>query len=143
MYSTADAVSMKHLVIESVLFTPDGYFSGFELKDLDLGILLPIAPESMDGQLMKVRNAAELVGADKHTRLVGFRTSKLCQEATKIMSVQPIYFSVDRAMCKDFLTPITKGLTEEISSYGPRCGLQAAVPVAVSHDTDNNGALAS
>lgn len=58
---------------------------------------------------------------NRHTRLVGFRTTKRCEEAEKIMSVQPIYFSIDETMCKEYLTPITKGLSEEISAYGPAC----------------------
>lgn len=49
MYAPAETVSLKQLVIESFLFTEDGFFGGFELRDLDLGILYPIASESLEG----------------------------------------------------------------------------------------------
>lgn len=68
----------------------------------------------------------ELKGVKTHTRIVGFRTTKSCENAKQIMSVQPIYYSVDEKICKQKLIKLTPGLLEEIPSYGPEC---AAVPV--------------
>ena len=35
--------------------------------------------------------------------------------------VQPIYYSIDERICKDHLTPLTPGMHNELSSWGPEC----------------------
>ena len=35
--------------------------------------------------------------------------------------VQPIYYSIDERICKDHLTPLTPGMLNELSSWGPEC----------------------
>ena len=35
--------------------------------------------------------------------------------------VQPIYYSIDERICKERLTPLTPGMHEELSSWGPDC----------------------
>ena len=56
------------------------------------------------------------------TRLIGFRTSKLCQQTDYFSGIQPIYFSTDERMCKDHLFPLLEGMLEEIPAYGLTCG---------------------
>lgn len=122
MYNVDDDQSMQDKVIVSVLFDDQDLFSGFSLMSTtngDLTILSPMA--AGDGNMRNVDNDMELVKANKHTRLVGFRTTKRCSSAKQIMSVQPIYFSINEDMCKKVLKPITRGMLEEIPHFGPSC----------------------
>ena len=58
---------------------------------------------------------------DQNTQIVGFRTTKACEGAKQIMSVQPIYYSIDKTMCEQHLLPLSANQLEEITEYGPSC----------------------
>ena len=122
MFNPDDVMGMEGYVIASVLFDERGFFSGFNLMETRTGELFVISPlEAGDGRLNEVDNDMALIKGNKHTRLVGLRTTKRCANAKEIMSVQPIYLSVDEDMCKNTLIDITRGMTQEISEFGPSC----------------------
>jgi len=62
-----------------------------------------------------------LINSYGHTRLVGLRTQKLCDSAQDVVSVQPIYYSVDEQMCTEYLQELTSGMLEEIPAFGITC----------------------
>ena len=55
------------------------------------------------------------------SRLVGFRTTKTCDDAHHLIGIQPIYYSVDDKVCNGYLTKLSSGMLEEIPTYGETC----------------------
>jgi len=74
------------------------------------------------GKLRSIENDSIFIDSNKHTRIVGFRTTKRCHNSKKIRSIQPIYYSVNEDICKNQLVQLSKGALQEIESYGPECG---------------------
>ena len=116
---------MKGLEIEKVFFTKDSkQFAGFEFKHLESGrsvqhIAVGIDPSRLHGETNDSRLFTEK--AMRTTRLIGFRTGKPCKDAKFLTSIQPLYYSTDPSICKEFLKPIDDGWMEEIPNYGPEC----------------------
>ena len=44
------------------------------------------------------------------------------------MSIQPIYYSIDEAMCKRYVDYISQELVEEIPAYGVECSDASFAP---------------
>ena len=104
MYNPDDDMNLDGFVIASVLFDERGYFSGFNLMDTWTGDLMVLSPlQAGTGGLNNIDNHMDLIKGNPHTRLVGFRTTKRCESDNNIMSVQPIYYSIDEQMCKKTL----------------------------------------
>ena len=81
MYKKNDeenVISLTNTVIESVLFNDDGYFAGFRMKDIETGVYLTLSPLGTT-QLHPKHNLQQLMQANDHTRLIGFRTTKRCR----------------------------------------------------------------
>ena len=66
-------------------------------------------------------NSHEWLTANDHTRLIGFRTTKRCRSDKQIMSIQPIYYSIDERMCKSYVDYVSQELYNEIPAYGAEC----------------------
>ena len=69
------------------------------------------------------------------TRLIGFRTTKRCESSKFIMSLQPIYYSLDEEMCTEVLTSLSASHLDEIGGYGPTCA-QATAELALTLDPE-------
>ena len=113
---------MAGLVIDSVLFDKYDHFAGLELRNAKSGQIKTISPlDTNDSSLKKIKNSEALIAGNSHTRLIGFRTSKRCHSSKSILSVQPIYYSIDEEFCNSVFTPLSMGMLAEIGSYGPEC----------------------
>jgi len=114
---------MSGYEIEAVLFDQNQHCAGFKFEnDMTKQAILdtPLNGAELTAEMNDFR------GVLSHTRVVGFRTTKSCESAKQILSVQPIYYSVDEKVCKERLVQLTPGLLEEIPSYGPECAVVAA-----------------
>lgn len=134
MAVTDEYVKLENKVIDGFLFDTGNHFAGFRTWN----------PQHDTENVHKAVDASKLrfsevdkqiVDSIDHTRLIGFRTTKKCDEGKVISSVQPIYFSIDKTMCKDYLKPVSAGLMEEISGFGPTCDGGYVENVGVMHRT--------
>ena len=55
----------------------------------------------------------------------------------------PIYYSIDREMCKDYLSPLSESMREELPSYGLECSdarlSPAPITIAMVEAEKNSG----
>ena len=58
-----------------------------------------VSSSDPDRFITSAKNTEKLTSAYEHTRLVGLRTTKSCATSSKILSIQPIYFSINEEMC--------------------------------------------
>ena len=102
---------MRDSEIESIYYDSANNWAGFKFKDLARDIYRIDSPGDKD----KLREV-EMPYGKKHlnTRLIGFRTTKRCQTDKKIMSVQPIFYSIDEDLCKNQLIIPTDAQMSEI-----------------------------
>ena len=121
MYDVEDSMTLQDSVIESAVFDKEDNFAGFILLDVKAGELIEDSPFDTAGMRMEYNDPELLGDANSHTRVAGFRTTKRCSTAKTILSVQPIYYSIDEKMCKETLKPIPTEMFNEISSYGLDC----------------------
>ena len=114
MYKRDDYIELKDYAISAVLFDDAGFFAGFKFIDqLTKEVLYDQPVRTNKKRLSEQDNHEELIlGTEGHTRIVGFRTTKACESSKRIMSLQPIYYSLDRRMCTEVLK--SPGLLEEI-----------------------------
>ena len=107
MYQRVEAMELSGAVLESVLLDEQNEFAGFRFYELD-GLLDQkegfALTELDEAVITSVPNEVSLIeGHSRHTRLVGFRSTKRCEESKTIMSLQPIYYSIDEKMCTEKL----------------------------------------
>ena len=88
--------------IDSILFDADNFFSGFIFYNKATDHLNERAPR--DHLDLRVVRIDDVIRENiENTHLVGFRTTKRCSTAKQVMSVQPIYFSVKKDLCENYL----------------------------------------
>ena len=116
-----DYVEMSGENIEQVLFNKDNFFVGFKFVDNPTRDELFDIPEHIEISRSILNIPETLRDINNNTQIIGFRTTKACKEAKKIMSIQPIYYSIDRNMCLKTLKPLSHGMLQEIPQYGPTC----------------------
>lgn len=122
MYNKGTVIPMKSRVISSFLFDQQGHFAGLVILDSTTGETEQIVSQSQPkGKLSEVIVDKEILESARHTRVVGFRTSKRCAGSKNITGVQPIYYSIDEQMCKEYLEPVTDLLLSEPTGHGPEC----------------------
>ena len=124
MYTDEDAKTLTRMVINSVLFDKDDNYAGMIFEQVENGRLVVQSPIDTSN-LRKAKNSEVMKKANAHTRIIGFRTTKRCHSAKQILSVQPIYYSINREMCNEVLKPLSAGMMNEINSYGPECAEDA------------------
>lgn len=108
-------------MLSAVLFDENRHFAGFKFvnpKTKESFIDTPLASAQLTAEPMDSRMTMDL---SEHTRIIGFRTTKECETAKQIMSIQPIYFSLDEGICSRVLKPLQSGHLEEVGGYGPTC----------------------
>ena len=53
--------------------------------------------------------------------MIGFRTWKECKGSSQIIALEPIFYSVDRDFCENYVVNLTENLKEEVPAYGKEC----------------------
>mmetsp|Transcript_31059 Transcript_31059/g.41169 ORF Transcript_31059/g.41169 Transcript_31059/m.41169 type:complete len:186 (+) Transcript_31059:372-929(+) len=121
MWNNGDEVELKDFILASVVFDQNDHVAGLKYMQPSTKEILIDTPLRA-AQLYEDRGDRRLLeDITGHTRLVGLRTTKECEGSKNIMSVQPIYYSIDKKMCTEVLQSLDQGLLNEISSYGPTC----------------------
>lgn len=111
-------MELSGAVLESVLLDDHNEFAGFRFYELN-GLLNSMEGYALteldEAQITNLPNEVSLIeGQSRHTRLVGFRSTKRCEESKTIMSLQPIYYSIDEKMCTENLLSLSGGMLSEI-----------------------------
>jgi len=126
MFKPDHKVSMSGKSLQSMLFTEDGHFAGFTLAREDQAFDLYIVPTEFQGkvsELVMVPMSPRFLThySPSHTRLLGFRSAKRCQQDKQISSMMPIFYSVDQQMCKEVLQPLISSWYDEMPFFGNEC----------------------
>ena len=96
MYEPEDGFSLHGYSIDSVYSDLNNSFAGFVLTEAKTGENVEEIALNFDNVAFHaVDNLKAIKDSHAHTRIVGFRTTKKCHSAKQIMSVQPIYYSVN------------------------------------------------
>lgn len=114
-------VELSDSLIDAFYFDEEGHFAGFRFVNAETGEIFEDTPLNAGNLKVEKNEELEMKDYKHHTRLVGFRTTKSCHGAKNIMSLQPIYYSVNKQMCEEHLQSLSMGMLEEIPFYGPEC----------------------
>jgi len=128
MYNRDQVISLKRKVMSALFFDQDAHFAGFSLIDIDTREKEYHVPVNVEKLTAKIVDDEIEYNYDT-TRLIGFRTGKRCEGEKHISQVEPIYYSIDSRMCKEYLSPLSLGMREEIPSYGLKCSDQRLHPI--------------
>ena len=153
MYNLDLKLDMNGRVIQAYHFDSDDKFVGLTLTDETMlkerhYLAREFDLEWMSSSKEEFNDAYDINAAQVYdtTRLIGFRTSKSCKQADHISMVQPIYYSIDEQVCKEYLTPLTPGMHNELPSWGNDCSdltMQAVADKIWEHDFSNKGEVDS
>lgn len=130
-------------MLDSILFDDEKHFAGFVFYDqVLLETKYMIASKHMHVEAVKLDD--EILKNHENTRLIGFRTTKRCHTAKQTMSVQPIFFSVNRDLCENYLDGIDMAMMDELTHHGPECSdpliTSSSRPAATNASLNMNGA---
>lgn len=96
MYEPEDGFSLHGYGIDWVYSDLYGSFAGFVLTEAKTGENIEKTGLNFENVAFHATdNLKAIRDSHAHTRIVGFRTTKNCHSAKQIMSVQPIYYSVN------------------------------------------------
>ena len=123
-------LSLEEKVVTSYLFDQDGVFAGVRLYSRESGTTSTVSFKRGDPEGSTLDGLADdffLIENSDVLRLVGFRSTKTCEQARQILSLQPIYYSIEPSLCDpdnhaSGLLPLSEGMLQEIAAYGPQCG---------------------
>ena len=129
MYRQAQSVSLKNKVVSAFYFDKTERFAGIQTIDIHNAAVSSLTFTEGDKLTTRALIPSEWTNSLPHlqkfydgTRLVGFRSEKACDRANDILSVTPIYYSIDEDMCSDpQMRAVTDGMLEEIPAYGVTC----------------------
>ena len=129
MYQMAKTVSLKNKVVSAFYFDKSERFAGIQTTDIHDASVSSLTFTEVENLTSRTLIPSDWTSSLPHlqkfydgTRLVGFRTEKACDRANGILSVTPIYYSIDQEVCGDALMrAATDGMMEEIPAYGVTC----------------------
>lgn len=108
MYQQAQSVSLKNKVVSAFYFDKTERFAGIQTIDIHNAAVSSLTFTEGDKLTTRALIPSEWTNSLPHlqkfydgTRLVGFRSEKACDRANDILSVTPIYYSIDEDMCSD------------------------------------------
>ena len=102
MFSRAREIDMTGRVISAYHFSKDGDFAGVTVIDVRSGQAFLYLTEYLeDVQTFNVDEAFLELKFSRTSRLVGFRSALRCRQSQVIRQIQPIYYSIDKRVCKN------------------------------------------
>lgn len=119
MYDLGEYVPLRERVIDSWLFEQGtGNLVGIGTSDVGTFDDPRYFSALSADKLVEQKENIAIRQAGNSVRLAGLRTWKKCDTQKTVVQVMPIYYSVDENICKNYLTPLTENMLEEIPSYG-------------------------